>query len=120
MEERALQDLTFVQGNRVARRPASGKGRFGELDKQTKTGSALVYPYPRRLSPALAVRPPAQQNAATPAQPEPTAEQRSHLTLKEAFNILMGIGIANLALFVWIFRVEAGTHGSVVGIAFIG
>ena len=133
MEERALCDVTLFEGNRdrmrAARRPVPGKGRFVELAEEG-VGSELTYPYPQHL-PAAAARPqrvyppvlPCQHHFATPAQPQPTAQtaqQGPQFTVKEAFNVLMGIGVAIIALFMWIFRTEVVTFGLVFGITFLG
>jgi hypothetical protein len=132
MEEGALRDLTTLQGNRdrmrIARRPAPGKGRFVEVSDEGM-GSALMYPYPQHVPAAAALRPAqplhpptasSQQRFATPAQPQPAPQQGPQFTVKEAFNILMGVGIAVVALFIWIFRAEVVTYGLIFGIAFIG
>jgi hypothetical protein len=88
-----------------------------------------MYPYPQHLPAAAAVRPAQPLHAPTltyqhpvarPAQPQPAPHQGPQFTVKETFNILMGVGIAIVALFIWIFRVEVVTYGLFFGIAFIG
>ena len=133
MEEQALKELATYQAdpNRMhsGRVPSPGQGCFVLRDSETEMTMPqppFLYPYPQHIPPAAAVWPAQRVNCipghspATQCRPHFGPPQQNHgvnITIEEVLNVLYGIGIAIVALFMWIFRTEAIKYGTVIAIA---
>jgi len=133
MEEHALKELATYQADPNSmysgRVPSPGRGCFVLPDSETKMTMSQppsLYPYPQHIPPAAAVWPAQPVNCipchspSAQCQPHSGPPQRYHgvnITIEEVLNVLYGIGIAIVALFMWIFRTEAIKYGTVIAIA---
>ena len=134
MEKRALKELASYRADLdrmySGRIPVPGQGCFVLPESETETATMsqppFLYPYPQHIPPAAAVRPAQQVNSIpyhspdTKGQPHfgpPMQYHSVNITIKEVLNILCGIGIAIIALFMWIFRTEVIQYGTVIAVA---